>query len=128
MQYALLIHEKPEELAKGYGPDAPAYWEAWSSFTKAIEASGVMIGGAGLKRPETATTVTLAPGGPEIQDGPYAESKEMLGGFYLIDVPDLDAALAWAARIPSPGGKIEVRPLLEPETEAAEVAAQAASK
>ncbi len=114
MQYALIIHEQPEEMAKRTSAHAPAYWAAWTAFSKAIAEAGVMRGGAGLEPPSTATTVTLSPGGPEVHDGPFADSKEQLGGFYLIEVADLDEALAWAAKLPSPGGKIEVRPLLPP--------------
>lgn len=73
-----------------------------------------MRGGAGLQPPHTATTVTLADGGHQVQDGPFSDSKEQLGGFFLIEVDSLDEALAWAARLPSPAGKIEVRPCLPP--------------
>jgi len=114
MQYALIIHEQPEEMAKRDSPDAPAYWAAWSAYSKAVADAGIMRGGAGLEPPSTATTVTLASGGHEVHDGPFADSKEQLGGFYLIEVEGLDAALEWAAKLPSPGGKIEVRPVLPP--------------
>ena len=118
MQFALIIHEHPDELAKRNSPEAPAYWAAWSAYSAAVAAAGVMRGGAGLEPPETATTVTLAPGGHEVHDGPFADSKEQLGGFYLIEVDTLDAALAWAAKLPSPNGKIEVRPVLPPPSDA----------
>jgi hypothetical protein len=114
MLYALIINEQPEEMAKRTSAEAPAYWAAWSAYSKAIGEAGIMRGGAGLELPSTATTVTLGAGGHQVHDGPFADSKEQLGGFFLIEVPDLDAALAWAAKIPSPGGKIEVRPLLPP--------------
>ncbi|MGL4514836.1 MAG: YciI family protein [Lacipirellulaceae bacterium] len=112
MQYCLLIYETATETARRNGPDAPAYWEAWMSFTQAITASGVMRGGAGLMPADTATTLTLGAAGNEVHDGPYADTKEQLGGFYLIDVASLDEALAWGAKIPCPGGKIEVRPVM----------------
>lgn len=74
-----------------------------------------MVGGAGLQLPDTATTLKLDDGRRLVQDGPYADTKEQLGGFYIINVPDLDAALEWAARIPAaPGSVIEVRAKLEP--------------
>lgn len=114
MQYALLIHEQPEQMSRRTSADAPAYWAAWKAFTQAVARAGVMTGGAGLEHPSTATTVTLAPDGPQLHDGPFADSKEQFGGFYLIEVEGLDEALAWAAKVPSPGGKIEVRPLLPP--------------
>lgn len=112
MKYALIIHERPEELAKRTNAQAPAYWAAWTAFSDAVQKAGVMAGGAGLEAPHTATTLTLHPAGAQIHDGPYADTKEQLGGFFIVDVPDLDAAIQWASRIPSPGGKVEVRPLL----------------
>ncbi|MEM9374001.1 MAG: YciI family protein [Planctomycetota bacterium] len=114
MQYALIINEQPQEMSKRTGPDAPAYWAAWSAYSAAINEAGVATGGAGLETPDSATTVVLDGSSPTVHDGPYADSKEQLGGFYLIDVPSLDDAIAWAARIPSPGGKIEIRPLISP--------------
>ncbi|MEM8834361.1 MAG: YciI family protein [Planctomycetota bacterium] len=112
MKYALIIHEQPSELAKRAGPDAPAYWAAWKAFSEEVERGGVMAGGAGLESPDSAVTVTLSPDEPRIEDGPYADSKELLGGFYIVDVSTREEAIEWARRIPSPGGKIEVRPLL----------------
>lgn len=114
MQYAILIHEPAADFENREGPEADAYWAAWQAYTQAIEQSGVMTGGAGLQPPETATTVRVRGGQRQVQDGPYAESKEQFGGFYLIDVPSLDEALEWAARCPAaPTGTVEVRPLLE---------------
>ena len=73
---------------------------------------GVFVAGAGLQSPQNATTVSVRDGKRQVQDGPYAESKEYLGGFVIIDVPDLDTALEWAARHPSAAQTpIEVRPL-----------------
>jgi hypothetical protein len=114
MQYALLIHELPEQMARRTTADAPAYWAAWSAYSKAIAESGLMRGGAGLQMPESATTVTLGASGHEVHDGPYADTKEQFGGFFLIEADSLDVALEWAAKIPSPGGKVEVRPCLPP--------------
>lgn len=76
-----------------------------------------MVAGAGLQLPETATTVRIRDGQRQVHDGPYAESKEMLGGFFLIDVPNLDVAIEWAARAPSTSyGSTEIRPVLAPPT------------
>lgn len=112
MKYALVIYETPEEFARRESPDAPAYWAAWMAYSQAIEEAGVGAGGAGLQPPATATTVRVGADGRQVQDGPFADSKEQLGGFYILDVPDLDAALDWAARCPNTGGTVEVRPLL----------------
>jgi hypothetical protein len=74
-----------------------------------------MIGGAGLESPDAATTLRIQDGKVQVQDGPFLDSKEQLGGFFLIDVPDLDEAIKWASRIPiSSLGKVEVRPMLPP--------------
>lgn len=85
------------------------------AYTKALIDAGVMVGGAALKSSHTATTLRIADGRRDLHDGPYAETKEQLGGFYIIDVPDLDAALEWAARNPAASkGAVEVRPLMSP--------------
>lgn len=115
MKFALLIREPVTEFAKRTGPDAPAYWAGWMAYTKALQQAGVMTGGAGLEPPDTATTLRSPGGTRQIQDGPYADSKEQMGGFYLIDVASLEEALDWAARCPGAhAGSIEVRPLLPP--------------
>lgn len=111
MKFALIIHETKQEFAKRTSPEAGKYWAGWVAYGKALTDAGVMAGGAGLQGPETATTMRLGPH-QEVHDGPYAESKEILGGFYLIDVPSLDAAMQWVSRIPSPDGRVEIRPLL----------------
>jgi hypothetical protein len=114
MQYALLYLETPAEKARGEGPDAPAYWGAWNAYMGAMGAAGIMRGGNALKPPETATTLRIAGGKWQVEDGPFADTKEQLGGFVIIDVPDLDAALEWAARAPcATAGSVEVRPVLE---------------
>ncbi len=116
MNYALLIYENAAGFALRTDPKkSQAYWAAWPAYTKALQDAGVMVGGAGLQLPNTATTLKLDDGRRLVQDGPYADTKEQLGGFYIINVPDLDTALEWAARIPAaPGSVIEVRPKLEP--------------
>ncbi len=82
---------------------------------QAINQAGVVVYGAGLMPPGTATTVRVSGGERQVQDGPFADSKEMLGGIFVIDVPDLDTALEWAARSPAASaGCVEVRPLLPP--------------
>ncbi len=116
MQYTLLFTEPAEEFAKRDNPKlAPAYWGAWSAYLRAMGAAGVAVSCTGLLPPATATTVRIRDGKRQVHDGPYAESKEMLGGFTVIEVPNLDSALEWAARAPSAGyGAVEVRPVLPP--------------
>jgi hypothetical protein len=86
---------------------------AWSAYTKAMLDAGVMRGGNALKPAHTATTVRLHDDRRDVHDGPYADSKEELGGYFIIDVPDLDEALKWAARNPAArSGAVEVRPIM----------------
>jgi hypothetical protein len=117
MQYMLLLREDHAEIDKR-DPDHPesgAYWGAWGAYVAAINESGVVVSGAGLQPAATATTVRIHAGDRLVQDGPYADSKEHLGGFFVIEVDDLDAALDWAARSPAAeNGSVEVRPVLPP--------------
>lgn len=86
---------------------------AGRAYGEALQAAGVFVGGAGLESPKSATTVSVRDGKRQIQDGPYAETKEFLAGFGIIDVPNLDAALEWATRHPAAAfATVEIRPLL----------------
>lgn len=116
MQYMLMFHETTQTVATRNDPDkAPAYWGAWMAYVGALQASGVVVNGAGLQAPETATTVRMKGEQRLVQDGPFADTKEQLGGFFVIEVPDLDAALTWAARSPAArDAGVEVRPVLPP--------------
>ena len=85
---------------------------AYMAYTEALKKAGALVGSNRLQPSSTATTVRLADGESQVLDGPYVDSKEQLGGYFLIDVADLDAALSWAARCPATGhGVVEVRPL-----------------
>ncbi|MEL6342514.1 MAG: YciI family protein [Myxococcota bacterium] len=112
MQYAILIYEPDEELDKRTDPDQhDAYMAPYHSYVAALREAGVMVGGESLRQPSTATTVTVRAGERHIQDGPVAHSREQLGGFLIIEVSDLDAALDWASRCPAAHtGRVEVRP------------------
>src|SRR5277367_6863260 len=116
MNYSILIYETPDEFAARSDPArAQQSWERWPPYLKALRDAGIFVAGAGLEPPHTATTVALRNGERRVQDGPYADTKEQLGGLVVIDVPDLDTALDWAARCPTaPTGVIEVRPNLKP--------------
>lgn len=119
MQYMLIFTEGAEQFAKRNDPvEGPAYWGAWNAYIGALYQSGVVVSGNGLQVPETATTLRIRDGKRMVQDGPFADSKEQLGGYFIIDVPDLDAALEWAARSPSASyGATEVRPVLPPPSQ-----------
>lgn len=114
MLYALLVYEKPADFARrDPAVEAGAYDGAWREYYRAIVKAGVHVpGGTPLDVPETATTVRLRDSKRQIQDGPYASTKEQLGGIVFLELPSLDAALEWAARCPAASyGAVEVRPV-----------------
>jgi hypothetical protein len=115
MKYSILCFESPTEFAARTDPQKKeAYWGGVGHYMEALKNAGVFAGGAGLQPPETATTLRFHNGERQVQDGPFADTKEQLGGLFIIEVPNLDAALEWAARFPQqPGRVIEVRPNLE---------------
>jgi len=116
MQFALLIYESPEVFAARKSDDADPYTGAWRSYHRALVESGVFVGGDPLQVPETGTTIRIKEGKRSVQDGPYADTKEQLGGLTILELPSLDAALEWAARCPAAScGAVEVRPL-DPQT------------
>lgn len=112
MQYLLLLANAPDAWDRP--SDVPDdVFDDWAAYTRALDAAGVLLDGAGLRGPDVATTVRVRGGERLLTDGPFAETKEHLHGFYLIEAPDLDGALAWAARAPlAVTGSVEVRPLL----------------
>ena len=116
MQYMLMFRETETEFERRENAEkAPAYWGAWMAYIGALNEAGIVVSGAGLQPPHSATTVRVRDGQRQVQDGPYADTKEQLGGYFVIEVPDLDAALDWAARSPSAAyGSTEVRPVLPP--------------
>ncbi len=116
MQFTILAMESETDFADRTDPErADAYWASWAGYVAALNESGILQAAAGLLPPSTATTVRLRGGSTDIQDGPFADVKEHLGGVFIIDVSDLDAALEWASRCPSAAtASVEVRPVLPP--------------
>lgn len=114
MQYMLMFYVTPDDLAKYADERAEAHMAGWMAYVSAIYESGVAMSGEGLLPPSTATTLRVRGDKRQVQDGPFADTKEQLGGYFIIDVPHLDAAMEWAARAPcaSTGG-VEVRPVME---------------
>jgi len=112
MQYLLMLYAD-ENGWSNLAPDQQQQgMAAYMAYTEALKKAGVLQGSNRLQPVATATTVRVANGKSQVLDGPYVESKEQLGGYYLIDVADMDAALAWAARCPGAShGTIEVRPV-----------------
>ena len=112
MQFALLIYESPQAFASRKSDGTDAYTGAWRAYHKALAESGAYVAGDPLEVPETGTTIRIKDGKRGVQDGPYADTKEQLGGFIILEVPSLDEALEWAARCPAASsGVVEVRPL-----------------
>jgi hypothetical protein len=113
MQYMLMVYESAAELAKRDKMDFESYMAPWVAYTQALAGAGVMTGGNGLMPPETATTLRFEGGKRVVHDGPYADTKEQLGGYYVLEVPSLEMAMQWAARCPClPSGAVELRPVM----------------
>ena len=112
MQYALLIYNAPDTRAE-VGPEPDGAFDEWVAFFEATKDAGVFIAAEGLHDVDTATSVRMSAGELLLTDGPFAETKEHLLGFYLIEAPDLDGAIGWAAKMPVlRRGTVEIRPLL----------------
>jgi hypothetical protein len=112
VKYVLLIHETPGDFEARRGRDRDRYVAAWRAYHKALVEAGAFVGGAPLSEVATATTVRMRDGKRLVQDGPFSEAKEQLGGFTILELPSLDAALSWAARCPAAAtGRVEVRPM-----------------
>jgi hypothetical protein len=112
MQYIMMLYSQEAGWAKMTEADQLQAMGAYTAYTEALKKAGVHAASNRLQPISTATTVRVAEGKSQVLDGPYADTKEQLGGFYIIDVPDLDAALSWAARCPGAShGTIEVRPV-----------------
>jgi hypothetical protein len=111
MRYTLLLHY-PEMTAEDLGPDALAEGQrAFTSYAATLDAAGVLLSAEVLQPSVTTTTLTSRDGTLQVQDGPYADTKEQLGGTFVVDVADLDAALEWAGQAPAVAwGGVEVRP------------------
>src|SRR5258708_26227672 len=106
------MHDSPDAFAASNRDKTHPYTAAWRAYYKALVEAGIYVGGDPLQAPETGTTVRLNEGKRRVQDGPFADTKEQLGGFTVLELPSLDAALEWAARCPAASsGVVEVRPL-----------------
>jgi hypothetical protein len=117
MRYMLTIVGDEGGMDDATPEEMKAVMAAWDKFTQETVDRGTFIAGEGLQPSSTATTVSFPAGGgdPTVTDGPFTESKEQLGGFYLLECKDLDEALEWAKRIPARGGMVEVRPVMDYE-------------
>jgi hypothetical protein len=122
MKYLLTLYGDENRLADRTPEQQAAAMKEWDVYTRATIEAGVHVGAEGLQPASTATTVKIQEAGePIVSDGPFAETKEQLGGYYLLDCRDLDDALEWAKRIPMPGGTVEVRPVMDYEAVGSEL-------
>ena len=116
MKYMLNIYSDVSLWDDVTPEDMAAELKAYGAFDEAVERHGAFVAGEGLEGPETATTVRVRNGERLVTDGPFAETKEQLGGFYVLDCKDLDEAIEWAAKIPgAQEGTIEIRPVISYE-------------
>jgi hypothetical protein len=112
VQYMLLIYETDEDFRARSGDHSQQYFAAWRAYYRCLVEADVYVGGDALMAAATATTVRLQGGKRHVQDGPFADTKEQLGGYIVLELPSLDAALDFAARCPAAAtGAVEVRPL-----------------
>jgi hypothetical protein len=112
MKYILLIYADEAGFQRASKAETEQMVGAYGAYTAAMREAGVWVGADRLQPTSSATTVRVTGGKSAVLDGPYAETKEQLAGYYMVDVPDLDAALSWAARCPGAAhGSIEVRPV-----------------
>lgn len=115
MRYTLMLYREETVVSDATEEDNQQYLAAFGAYIGALKQAGVFIETDWLQPSSTGTTITLKDGARRVQDGPYADTKEQLGGYFAIEVPDLDAALAWAEKCPAAQyGIIEVRPSAMP--------------
>lgn len=114
MHYMLILKEPAATFEDRENPaKAGEHWNAWGAYVAAVHQSGHFVSGNGLQGPKTGAVVRVRDGARQVQDGPFADTKEELGGYFILDVPDLETALEWAARSPSAAtASVEVRPVL----------------
>jgi hypothetical protein len=116
MKYLLTIYNDESDFADATPEDVQQVMAAYEAFGREVSEAGAMLGGEGLQPSSTATTVQVREGNTITSDGPFADTREQLGGYYLLDCRDLDEAIGWAAKIPGAhNGTIEVRPVMDYE-------------
>jgi hypothetical protein len=128
MRYLCLIYGDESEWSNATPEEMSGVMEAYGAFSDAARKAEVMLGGEGLELSSSATTVRVREGERVLSDGPYAETKEQLGGYYLLECGSLDEALDWAAKIPGAAtGSVEVRPVMNYDAVGGEGAQQSAT-
>lgn len=113
MQYMLMIYGDEASPSNGDYADRGQLFAAYNAYTAALRAAGAYVDGNPLQGSSTASVVRVKDGKTKVLNGPYAESREQLGGYYIVEAKDLDEAIAWAAKCPGAGtGGMEVRPVM----------------
>lgn len=113
MQYMFLLYDDEANHLEPGTPEFGEMMQGYGSFTEEVRSKDIMLGGDALQSVSTATTVRVRGGGAQTTDGPFAETKEQLGGFYILDCKDLDEAIEYAAKIPAAkSGSVEIRPVM----------------
>lgn len=111
MRYTFLLYTDPADLADMTPEDWEVEKQVYGAYIGALQEAGVFVDTDWLQPVQTATTLSLKGGSKQVQDGPFADTKETLGGYFVVEVPDLDAAMAWAEKCPAAKtGKVEIRP------------------
>lgn len=121
MKYALLFFETAEDMGRRTSPeDAPAYWASWTRYMEMLRAEGALQGGNALEPPAATTVVRRTGEETVVEDGPFADAREELGGFTIVEAADLDAAIRLASAAPcARSGRVEVRPVWGASAESA---------
>ncbi|OUR79445.1 hypothetical protein A9Q83_03300 [Alphaproteobacteria bacterium 46_93_T64] len=110
MRYTFLLYTDPADIADRTPEDWQTEKQAYGAYIGALKAAGVFVDTDWLQPVQTATTISLKCGSKQVQDGPFADTKETLGGYFVVDVADLDVAMAWAEKCPAAkSGKVEIR-------------------
>ncbi|MCG8652565.1 MAG: YciI family protein [Pirellulales bacterium] len=108
----MLNYEVPEDVERVLANEDDDFWGAWKAYSQAMTDAGVIVGGDPLQPSSMGTTIRVRDGKRDVQDGPYADTKEQLGGYIVLELPSLDEAIEWAARSPVAAlGAVEIRPL-----------------
>ncbi len=115
MKVMLLANESPEDFSlREDKPEFDAYMGEWYAFSEEMSKAGLTQSSAALEQPSSATVVSVRDGKRKVEDGPFPDTKEQLGGFFIIDAPDLETASKWAAKCPAAkNGFVDVRPILD---------------
>ena len=120
MKFMFLLYGDESQWANATPQEIQQVMEAYDAFNTEVTDENAMVSGEGLETTGAATTVRVREGEPVLSDGPFAETREQLGGFYVLECADLDEAVRWASKIPAAqGGSVEIRPVMDYEAAAA---------